>query len=151
MDMTLGTHSRRSDRGFTLIELLVVILIIAILAAIAVPVFLNQRKKSYVSQVQSALKNAATAIESYATDTGGDLTLLDGADSDNPPGGNAGYLLMTANGYKKATDVEILVNIVSNQYCVTATHASLTGDPWSVATYNSSQGSPIPADVDTCT
>ncbi len=64
----------RREGGFTLIELLVVILIIAILAAIAIPVFLNQRKKGWVSQVESALKNAATAQESYATGTGGTYT-----------------------------------------------------------------------------
>ena len=64
----------RREGGFTLIELLVVILIIAILAAIAIPVFLNQRKKGWTAQVESALKNAATAEESYATGTGGAYT-----------------------------------------------------------------------------
>lgn len=57
----------RREGGFTLIELLVVILIIAILAAIAIPVFLNQRKKGWVSQLESALKNMATAQESWLT------------------------------------------------------------------------------------
>jgi type IV pilus assembly protein PilA len=61
-------REERNERGFTLIELLVVILIIAILAAIAIPVFLNQRKKGWVSQMESALKNAATAQESCLTD-----------------------------------------------------------------------------------
>ena len=64
----------RDERGFTLIELLVVILIIAILAAIAIPVFLNQRKKGWTSQVESALKNGATAEESYATGANGKYT-----------------------------------------------------------------------------
>src|SRR5213593_808305 len=61
----------RREGGFTLIELLVVILIIAILAAIAIPVFLNQRKKAWTSQVQSAVKNMATAEEYYATANNG--------------------------------------------------------------------------------
>lgn len=58
----------RREEGFTLIELLVVVLIIAILAAIAVPVFLNQRRKAWISQVESALKDSATAQESWRTD-----------------------------------------------------------------------------------
>ena len=57
------------DGGFTLIELLVVIIIIGILAAIAIPVFLNQRKKGWDSAVKSDLKNAATAQETYMTET----------------------------------------------------------------------------------
>ena len=56
------------EGGFTLIELLVVIIIIGILAAIAIPVFLNQRKKGYDAQVKSDLRNAATAEETYLTD-----------------------------------------------------------------------------------
>ncbi|MDQ3532276.1 MAG: prepilin-type N-terminal cleavage/methylation domain-containing protein [Actinomycetota bacterium] len=65
---------KRDERGFTLIELLVVILIIAILAAIAIPVFLKQREKGWASQVESTLKNAATAEESYATSNDGAYT-----------------------------------------------------------------------------
>ncbi len=69
-------RSMREERegGFTLIELLVVILIIAILAAIAIPVFLNQRKKGWESQAESAVKNLATAQESYATGNDGKYT-----------------------------------------------------------------------------
>ena len=66
-------HYRRSDprgeEGFTLIELLVVIIIIGILAAIAIPVFLNQRQKGYDAAVTSDLKNAATAQETYYNDS----------------------------------------------------------------------------------
>ena len=57
-----------NEEGFTLIELLVVIIIIGILAAIAIPVFLNQRKKGWDSAVRSDLRNAATAQETYVGD-----------------------------------------------------------------------------------
>jgi len=60
--------AEEKDQGFTLIELLVVIIIIGILAAIAIPVFLNQRKKGWDSQAKSDLRNAATAQETYLTD-----------------------------------------------------------------------------------
>ena len=53
--------------GFTLIELLVII-IIAILAAIDIPMYLSQRQKGWDANVQSDLRNAAVAEESYFTD-----------------------------------------------------------------------------------
>jgi type IV pilus assembly protein PilA len=62
------------EEGFTLIELLVVILIIGILAAIAIPAFLNQRGKAYDAAAKSQVKTAQTAIETYATDNNGDYT-----------------------------------------------------------------------------
>lgn len=55
--------SPHQEQGFTLIELLVVILIIGILAAIAVPVFLNQRKTANEAAVKSDLINAAKVFE----------------------------------------------------------------------------------------
>ena len=57
-------REERED-GFTLIELLVVILIIGILSAIAIPVFLNQRKTANDSAVQSDVKNAASQVETW--------------------------------------------------------------------------------------
>lgn len=54
--------------GFTLIELLIVVAIIAILAAIAVPNFLEAQTRAKVSRVKSDLRTMGTAIESYRVD-----------------------------------------------------------------------------------
>jgi type IV pilus assembly protein PilA len=59
---------RDKDQGFTLIELLVVMIIIGILAAIAIPVFLNQRKKAVDTGIKSDVTNAGKNIASYYVD-----------------------------------------------------------------------------------
>ncbi len=127
----------KDQRGFTLIELLVVILIIAVLAAIAIPIYFSQREKAWSSQIQSGLKNASTAIESRAVTFVGDFSSLDGQDASileaegfevprwaSPPG----YLRIEAN---------------ENEYCIEGQHRTLSpAQTWRRATYQSSIGEP---------
>ena len=79
----------QGEKGFTLIELLVVIIIIAILAAIAIPTFLGQRAKAQNSAAKSLLRTAMTAAESAYVDAL-DFTKIVGATPATPTAGQVG-------------------------------------------------------------
>ena len=56
---------KRNQKGFTLIELMIVIAIIGILAAIAIPNFIEYRNKSYCSRAESDANSIASALADY--------------------------------------------------------------------------------------
>lgn len=98
------------EGGFTLIELLVVIIIIAILAAIAIPMYLSQRQKGWEANARSDLRNAAVAQESYFTDN--DTYTLNNAD-------------LEVEGFNPSANVTLTVSAAdSTGYCMSAVHNS---------------------------
>lgn len=75
---------RRNTSGFTLIELLIVVAIIAILAAIAVPNFLEAQTRSKVARVKADQRAIVTALEAYAADNNQYVEQADTTDADPP-------------------------------------------------------------------
>ncbi|MAY97047.1 prepilin-type N-terminal cleavage/methylation domain-containing protein [uncultured Nocardioides sp.] len=123
----------KQDKGFTLIELLVVVVIIGILAAIAIPVFLNQRQKAVDASIKSDLKSAATNNESYFVD-------------------NQAYAASTAdlpdfNSSPNNTIEFVAANATSDGYCIEGTNddSSIAPDSY---WYDSDLGGLVTGDPD---
>jgi type IV pilus assembly protein PilA len=64
-------RAARDERGFTLIEVIVVTVVLSLLAALAVASFFTQRGKARDAGAKAAVRTAAEALETYATDRDG--------------------------------------------------------------------------------
>ena len=128
-------YTPRDEResGFTLIELLVVVAIIGILAAIAIPVFLNQRNTARDASVESDLRNVATVLETAYTQNG--VYPAAGVDLTTAPYGAA---ISQGNG--------IAVTNNTSSYVIVGCNTESA----SVYVYDSSAGGFIPATSETC-
>jgi len=140
INTALAKRRDENEKGFTLIELLVVILIIGVLAAIAIPAFLNQREGAWQSQVESDLKNAAIAATQYSVDNNGKYVVsptntLVGALSDATGTVAPAW---DAAGFNATDDVTLTFALVgTNEYTLTGVHAQRGADKW---VYSSSDG-----------
>jgi len=139
------------DQGSTLTELLVVITVIGILTAIAIPVFLNQRKQGVDESMKLDLKSVAFQMDSYFVDQ--EAFPVNAGDVVSPTGwGTAGSNFTDNNQAIRVTAGNTVTNVTgtgvsAGTYCMSVTStAANSGDLW----YDSDKGGWQPLGTTAC-
>ncbi len=101
---TRSPRSSHGDRGYTLIELIVVIVVMGILAAIAVPVFLNQQASARDSAATSDLVTYRKAMVMYSVENDGAYT--------------TDFVALATHGAVHSTQAAPVIIVSGSRFCV---------------------------------
>ena len=139
----MSLQAKGKKRGFTLVELLIVVIIIAVLAAIAIPKFVNSSLRSKESALRGELKLVRDAVELFKNDCGCYPSTLAGLTATTAPStgltATAGTYTITSTNWRGPYISSVDLDPVSGSALNYAT-TSPVGGVTSSATGNDSNG-----------